>query len=99
MKSRISQFGATYAGAVGAGLASAVLFSLVTQGTVIAIALAYLSPLPIMIAMIGFGRAAGLVASALATLAVIAIAFVQQVQEASDGAPRPQRRSRVSLSR
>ena len=86
MKSRISQFGATYAGAVGAGLASAVLFSLVTQGTVIAIALAYLAPLPIMIAMIGFGRAAGLVASVLATLAVIAIAFAQQVQETPDGA-------------
>ncbi|MGA2638942.1 hypothetical protein [Methylocella sp.] len=86
MKGRISQFGATYAGAVGAGLASAVLFSLVTQGTIIAIALAYLAPLPIMIAMIGFGRAAGLVATALATLAVIAIAFAQQVQETSDGA-------------
>ena len=34
MKGRVSQFGATYAGAVGAGLASAVLFSLVTQGTI-----------------------------------------------------------------
>jgi hypothetical protein len=85
MKSRISQYGATYAGAVGAGLASALLFSLVTQGTLFAIALAYLAPLPIMIAMIGFGRAAGLLAASLASLAVIAIAFIQQSQDASQG--------------
>jgi hypothetical protein len=67
-------------------LASALLFSLVTQGTIFAISLAYLAPLPIMIAMIGFGRAAGLAAAALATLAVIAIAFIQQSRAASDGA-------------
>jgi len=83
MKSRISQYGATYAGAVGAGLASALLFSLVTQGTLFAVALAYISPLPIMIATIGFGRIAGLVASTLAILAVAAIAFLQQGQDAS----------------
>ncbi len=86
MKSRISQYGATYAGAVGAGLASALLFSLVAQGTFLAVALAYLSPLPIMIATIGFGRAAGIVAATLAALAVIAIAFIQQMQETPDGA-------------
>jgi hypothetical protein len=86
MKGRFSQFGATYAGAVGAGLASALLFSLVTQGTIFALALAYLSPLPIMIAMIGFGRGAGLAATVLAALAVVAIAFMQRAQGASDGA-------------
>jgi hypothetical protein len=86
MKSRISRFGVTYAGAVGAGLASALLFSLVTQGTIAAISLAYLSPLPIMIATIGFGRAAGAAATALATLAVIAISFIQQDRAMPDGA-------------
>jgi hypothetical protein len=86
MKSRFSQYGATYAGAVGAGLASALLFSLVTQGTLFAVALAYLSPLPIMIATIGFGRIAGLVASALAVLAIAAIGFIQQGRDASGDA-------------
>jgi hypothetical protein len=86
MNNRVSGFGVNYAGAVGAGLASALLFSLVTKGTILAIALAYLSPLPIMIAMIGFGRAAGLAATALATLAVIGIAFIQQSRTTPDGA-------------
>jgi hypothetical protein len=86
MKSRISRFGVTYASAVGAGLASALLFSLVAKGTILAISLAYLSPLPIMIATIGFGRAAGLAATALATLAVFAIALFEQYRAASDGA-------------
>lgn len=85
MNSRISQYGPTYAGAVGAGLASALLFSLVTQGTPFAVALAYLSPLPIMIAMLGFGRTPGLLATALATLAVGAIAVFRQAREGSGG--------------
>lgn len=85
MKSRFSQFGASSAVAVGAGLASALLFSLVSQATVVAIALAYLSPLPIMIAMIGFGSAAGLTATVVATLAVFAVAFVQHT-DATGGA-------------
>ena len=63
MDTRFSKLGGSAAVAIGAGLASALLFSLVTQATVFAIALAYLSPLPIMIAMIGFGRAAGLTAT------------------------------------
>ncbi|VTZ27439.1 conserved membrane hypothetical protein [Methylocella tundrae] len=86
MKSRFSQFGASSAVAVGAGLASALLFSLVSQATIVAIALAYLSPLPIMIAMIGFGRAAGVTATFVATLAVFAVAFVQQAGEAEGAA-------------
>jgi hypothetical protein len=85
MDTRFSKLGGSAAVAIGAGLASALLFSLVTQATVFAIALAYLSPLPIMIAMIGFGRAAGLTATGVAILAVFAIAFVQQSQNASGG--------------
>ena len=84
MNRRVSNFSGSAAVAIGAGLASAFLFSLITQATVFAIALAYLSPLPIMIAMIGFGRAAGLTATGVAILAVFAIAFVQH-QNASGG--------------
>src|SRR5580704_5476030 len=43
---------------IGAGLASALLFVVTVQGT----ALAYLAPLPIMIATLGWGVDAGLVA-------------------------------------
>ncbi|ACK49870.1 conserved hypothetical protein [Methylocella silvestris BL2] len=83
MINRVSSSSAAFAAAAGAGLASALLFSLVTQATFAAIALAYLSPLPIMIAMIGFGRAAGVTAGAVASLAVGVIAYLQQAQQES----------------
>ncbi len=86
MNTRVSRFGGSAAVAIGAGLASALLFSLVAKATVFAIALAYLSPLPLMIAMIGFGRATGLTASGVAILTVFAIAFVQQIQDGGDQA-------------
>jgi len=48
--------------AVGAGIASALLFIVTVQGTAIAMALAYLAPLPLMIVCIGWGFDAGLIA-------------------------------------
>jgi hypothetical protein len=86
MTNRSITLGTPYAAAVGAGLASAILFSLVSQATAVALALAYLSPLPIMIAVLGFGRGAGLLATAVATLTVFGIAFVQQPLEGRGGA-------------
>ena len=47
---------------VGAGIASALLFIVTTQGTVVAMGLAYLCPLPLMIAALGWGFEAGLIA-------------------------------------
>jgi hypothetical protein len=51
---------------IGAGLASALLFVVTVQGTTLALALAYLAPLPIMIATLGWGLDAGLVALGVA---------------------------------
>lgn len=59
--------------AVGAGLASALLFSLAGQGTWIGRLLACLAPLPIMISMLGFGRAIGIGALAAAIVAVVVL--------------------------
>jgi hypothetical protein len=56
--------------ATGAGLASGLLYSLMTRGSVLAAAFASLSPLPIMIAMLGFGRMVGFVSLVAAFLAV-----------------------------
>jgi hypothetical protein len=52
--------------ALGAGLASALLFIVTLQGTALAMALAYLAPLPIMIAVLGWGIDSGLIAFAVA---------------------------------
>jgi hypothetical protein len=70
--------GAPHAVAAGAGLAAALLFSLAQQGTVVAMVLAYLSPLPIMIATLGFGRLSGLAAAALGTLVTGALVILHQ---------------------
>jgi hypothetical protein len=51
---------------IGAGLASALLFVVTVKGTAIAMALAYLAPLPIMIATLGWGLLSGAVAGGLA---------------------------------
>lgn len=61
----------------GAGAASAILFSLIGKGTALAVTLAYLSPLPMMIAMIGFGPVAGLGAGAVACVGVAVVAMLQ----------------------
>ncbi|WP_026605995.1 hypothetical protein [Methylocapsa acidiphila] len=81
IKKRFFTFGTSHAVAVGAGAAGALLFSLVGQGTWLAIALAYLAPLPIMIAMLGFGRVAGIGATAAAPLIVFLLAAAQRPHE------------------
>src|SRR5271154_4468326 len=56
--------------ALGAGLAAALLFIVTVQGTALAFALAYLAPLPIMIATLGWGVGAGLLAFGVACAVV-----------------------------
>jgi hypothetical protein len=56
--------------ALGAGIASALLFIVTAQGTVMAMALAYLAPLPIMIATLGWGIDAGAIALAVSCATV-----------------------------
>ena len=58
--------------AVGAGAAAALLFVVSSQSSVLAMALAYLAPLPIMIATLGFGLDAGAIAGAI-SVAVLAL--------------------------
>jgi hypothetical protein len=55
---------------LGAGAAAALLFASVVSGSVIAILLFYLAPLPILIATLGWSHIAGLIAAASATAAI-----------------------------
>ncbi len=57
---------------LAAGAAAALLFASVVSGSVVAILLFYLAPLPILIAALGWSHIAGLIAAASAT-AVIAV--------------------------
>jgi hypothetical protein len=63
---------------IGAGVAAAILFSLAGRGTPFAAALANLSPLPIMIAMLGFGLVAGAASVVSATLTVAGLFYARQ---------------------
>jgi hypothetical protein len=56
--------------AVGAGFAAALLFVVSAQSSVLAMALAYLAPLPIMIATLGWGLDAGAIAGAISVAAL-----------------------------
>lgn len=56
--------------AVGAGCASALLFAVSAETSPLAMALAYLAPLPIMIATLGWGLDAGAVAGAVSVVAL-----------------------------
>jgi Predicted membrane protein (DUF2232) len=58
--------------ALGAGCAAALLFAVSAQSSLLAMTLAYLAPLPIMIATLGWGLDAGAVAAAIA-IAVLAV--------------------------
>src|SRR5882757_365233 len=55
---------------LGAGAAAALLFASVVSGSIAAIFLFYLAPLPILIAALGWSHVAGLIASASATAAI-----------------------------
>jgi Predicted membrane protein (DUF2232) len=59
-----------YVVAVGAGFAAALLFVVSAQSSVLAMALAYLAPLPIMIATLGWGLDAGAIAGAISVAAL-----------------------------
>lgn len=75
--------------AIGAGCAAALLFVVSAQSSVLAMALAYLAPLPIMIATLGWGIDAGAIAGAIsvAVLAVVAEPLSALVFAASVAAP------------
>ena len=56
--------------AIGAGCAAALLFVVSAQSSVLAMALAYLAPLPIMIATLGWGLDAGAIAGGISVAAL-----------------------------
>jgi hypothetical protein len=68
----------TVALGIGAGIAAAILFSLAGRATLFTMTLANLSPLPIMIAMLGFGSIAGAASVVSATLTVAALFYAEQ---------------------
>jgi len=59
---------------IAAGLASALVFASIASGSALSIPLFYLAPLPVLIAAMGWGHVAGLIAAALAALG-LGIAF------------------------
>jgi hypothetical protein len=78
MKQRLLKHGPAVALGIGAGIAAAVLFSLLGRATFVAAALANLSPLPIMIATLGYGGFAGAAAVASATVTIAGLFNAQQ---------------------
>jgi hypothetical protein len=76
--SRLLKFTPSAGLGIGAGIAAAILFSLAGRGTLFAALLANLSPLPIMIAMLGFGLVSGAAGVVSATLTVMALFYVRQ---------------------
>jgi hypothetical protein len=67
--------------ALGAGAASALLLIIAFKGTALAMTLAYLAPLPVMIAGFGFGSLAGLIAAVAGagTVLVAGLVYGQQI--------------------
>jgi Predicted membrane protein (DUF2232) len=61
---------------LGAGIAAALLFASVVSGSIAAILLFYLAPLPILIAALGWSHLAGLLAAASATATIAALSGV-----------------------
>jgi hypothetical protein len=59
--------------AIGAGLAAALLFALVTKGTLLALLLTCLTPLPIVIATLGWGVDMGALAVAIACIVAVGL--------------------------
>ncbi len=73
-KKDLQTFDIRFPVAFGSGLAAALLFvAALQQGTVAALLLAALSPLPIMIATLGFGHATGLGAAVVAAVTIMAL--------------------------
>lgn len=63
---------------IGAGIAAAILFSLAGRATIFTAVLANLAPLPIMIAMLGYGLIAGASAVVSSTVTVAVLFYAQQ---------------------
>jgi hypothetical protein len=61
---------------LGAGAAAALLFASVASGSIAAVILFYLAPLPIAIAALGWGQLSGLIAAAVATTVVAILAGI-----------------------
>jgi hypothetical protein len=59
--------------AIGAGLSAALLCAVMAKGTVAAFLLAYLAPMPLIIATLGWGLDIGAFAAAIATVVVVAL--------------------------
>jgi hypothetical protein len=61
---------------LGAGAAAALLFASVASGSLAAVVLFYLAPLPIVIAALGWSHLAGLIAAAAATAAIAVLSGI-----------------------
>ena len=61
---------------LGAGAAAALLFASVASGSLAAVILFYLAPLPIVIAALGWSHLAGLIAAAAATAAIAVLSGI-----------------------
>src|SRR5262245_15765290 len=61
---------------LGAGAASALLFASVASGSLAAVVLFYLAPLPIVIAALGWSHLSGLIAAATATAAIAVVSGI-----------------------
>ncbi|GGE46939.1 membrane protein [Agaricicola taiwanensis] len=74
---------------LGAGIASALLFASLGSGSILSLALFQIAPLPILLAAIGWGQAAGLIAAGIAGLSVLAALGVEMgaLHLASVGVP------------
>ena len=59
--------------AAGAGLAAGILFAVLAKGTLLSFALVWLTPLPLIIAALGWGLDIGAIAAAIAGLVVAAL--------------------------
>jgi hypothetical protein len=61
---------------LGAGAAAALLFASVASGSIAAVILFYLAPLPIAIAALGWGHVSGLIAAAVATTVIAVLSGI-----------------------
>lgn len=78
IKKRLQKLGPAAGIGIGAGIAAAVLCSLASRATVLSAILSNLSPLPIMIAMLGYGTIAGASAVVASAFAVSALFYTQE---------------------
>jgi hypothetical protein len=87
MVNKQAQTSDTHGGvAFGSGLAATLLLLAAFQGSVPALFLAYLSPLPLMIATIGFGHITGLGAVLAAFITLVALLIAANPQDLSPSA-------------